>query len=635
MKSLANKINYITTGTLLLIALVIFFIVGIRTVFSSQKIGDWVETAVTNYILEGFQKENINIEFEKAQTTVLGSISYPLGIRIKNLKIEFKKDCDLYEGSFKTVVLPLHFMKVIRKEIELGLVRISDGTFKVVDTCFLKENVKHSKKTPMKPNDVEEKFTKIIKKISHLDLSMLKDSSNKLRFLGVLIYNFKFYFGVEKEFFLDRFKILLGTGELVAGGEWTAKLISPEGVAELTGSFKASEQTIKMRANLKEKEGRLSVQASILRKNTDELAQFNVTVSDFPLSIVSRFKKFNLAGLNLRKTWINLNLNLKVFNEKIFVNVDEFKTHGDFGNLELKANGFQALWSSGDKDFKWTQFKKAEIKLSDISLEEIIGIKPKKKARGVFGEFGKLNAFLTLENLSELKGDFEMKDFSILFRSMGESAYQNAKHARGKLGFIFDKKLFFILNEVDLVDGDFEGFIGLEYSYIDKNLYTKFEIPYLKLNAAIFEELFKIKFRDKLEINGEGQALKTVFTGGKLTEKKPLGNLHFILESSSVDLEEWGLLSVRANCTLNGSELQCKLQAKELNFSKKLLKKLKVLKSFYEEVKSDSFAYKEGILLFNLKNKNSNLFFRWTKEQGLSLYPNGYDKASIRLRNLD
>ncbi len=623
---------------LFFIALVIFLFFGIQVVFSSQKVSGWVKSAVTNYVFKGFEKENINIEFEKAQSTVLGSFSYPLGIRIKNLKIEFKKDCDLYEGSFKVVVLPLHFMTAIQKKVELGLVRISDGTFKVINICPLKESAKTFKETFLTSNDAEEKFIKIIKKISNLDLSMLKDDSNKLRFLGVLMYNFKFYFGIEKEFFLDRFKILFGTGELVAGGEWASKLISSEGISEVTGSLKISEKTIKMKTNFKEKEGRLSVQAFIFRKNKDEindLARFNIIVNDFPLSIASRFKEFSLAGLNLRKTWINLDSIVKVFSEKIFVSVNEFKTHGDFGDLELKANGLQALWSKHKKDFNWTQSRKAEIKLSDVFLEKIISIRPKKKVQGVLGEFGKFNAFLILENLSELKGDFEMKDFSILFRSMGKSAYQNAKYARGKLEFIFNKKLFFVLNEIDLVGGDFEGLIGLEYSYVDKNLYAKFEIPHLKLNSTISKELFKIKFKEKLEINGQGQVLKSVFTGGKLGEKQHLGNLRFMLKSSAVDLEKWGLLNVIINCALNGLELKCRLGAKELNLSEKFLKKSKILKDSYKKVKSDSFSYKEGVLLFNLKNQNSNLFFHWTKEEGLSLYPNGYDKASIKAKDLD
>ncbi len=615
--------------------IIIFLVVGIQLVFSTDKVSGLVRSSISEFEIEGFEKEDIKIEFEKAQVTVLGSFSYPFGIRIKKLNVELKKDCKKYHGAFETVVLPLHLMKAMDKEIELGLIRLSSGDFKVSNECDSTKIAKKSDKKALKKSS-EKKIIKVIEKISKFDLSIVKNSSDELRFLGILIYDVGFQIDEGKEFVVDRFKALLGTGELVAGGEWSSKLVFPEGITDITGNFKVSEKAVTAEVRLKEKEGRLGVNGHISRGELAEqqdLAQFEVVIKDFPLSIASRFKEFNLAGMNLRKTWLDLDAGVKIFQEKIFFNINSFKTHGDFGDLELGGDGFQALWTRGGE---WVQPRKAEVKLSEISLEKIIAINPKKKARGVFSEFGKFNAFLSFENLNSLSGDFETKDFSILFRSMGKAAYQKAKYARGKLGYILDEKLFFILDEVDLIDGDFEGFIRLDYSYADKALNTKFDMPHFKLNPKISEGLFKMKIEEDLKIYGEGQVKKSVFVDSESDQEAiSSGNLQFMLKTSKVDFKHWDLSNVSVNCGLDESELKCKVGADSLQFSDSLLKESGAFKKKYGRVDSEEFSYKDEKLLFNLKSSDSKLLFDWTREEGLSLYPNGYGGRAVKTRQLD
>lgn len=634
--------------TLLFILLVIFFPVGIRLMFPQEKVSGWVRAAISKVEVEGVEGRDVKIEFDRAQTTVLGSISYPFGVRIKNLSVEIKKNCKLFKGKFGTVVLPFHFRKAVRKKIELGLVRLQDGSFEVSNFCEgtpLQKVQLESEKAVLKPKVVrskkhfEEQLVKAFSSVATVDLSFLKTDSGDLRSKGLLVYDFSINVGEGKELLVDRFKVLFGKGDLLARGEWSSELILPEGVSGVTGEFQVSKNLVDIKARLKEKEGLLSINLSIPRRELGEdrnllLGNLEMTVKDFPLSIISRFKKLKLAGLNLRKTWVNLNVKMGASLDKISVDVEELKAHGNFGSLELGRKGLGLLWGGGKA--KWSQPEKAEFKLSEVILEEIISINPKKRVRGVFGEFGKFNAFLTFENLNSLNGDFETKDFSVLFRSMGKAAYQKAKRARGRLGYVIDEKLFFVLDEVDLVEGAFEGFIKLEYDFANKFLHTKFDIGHFRLNPQILKELFKIEIMEGFQVLGEGQSLRRAFTEeDKVKKRTSRGKLQFMLKSTEVKFSQWGLTDIAANCGLDESELKCSLSAEALSFSDKLSGAIKMTKKYHKNLRTQSFLYKNQKLEFDLGNKESKIYFDWTKSEGLGVYPKGYSGISIKTRSLD
>ncbi len=641
---------------MLLILLVLFFTVGTQFIFSSQKVSGWVKTAVSKVKIEGVEEEGLKVTFDKAQVTVLGSLSYPIGVRIKNLKIEVTKGCETLKGQIGTVVVPFHFRKALKEKLSLGLVRLSNSRFETSNTCavgnllqekklneVVQEGFANSDKKMVSSGKapIEKRVIQFLEKISRINMSFVKTESGDLRSEGLLIYDLHFKIDEEKELLVERFKVLLGKGDLVARGEWNSELILPEGVSSLFGEFKISKDLVEAKLSAKEKEGRLELSLHVPRRESLEekegVANLNFKARDFPLSIASRFKKFKLAGLNLRKTWIDLDFETKVSLHRIEAVVSKFKAHGDFGGLNLGVEGLKASWAdiSLGKG-TWRQFAPSEFKLSDVSLEEIISLNPKKRVRGVFGEFGKFSAFLKFENLNSLSGEFETKDFSIRFRSMGKAVYQKARHARGRLGYVIDEKLFFILDEVDLVEGAFEGFIKLEYKFTEKLLHTKFDVSHFRLNPKIPEDLFNIKIKEGIQIFGEGQALKTAFTEGLSTkEHVSPGNLQFMLKAEGVDFKHWSLSGVAANCGLDESELKCSLSSEELKLSEGFAQKAKIKKRSYENLRTKNFSYENQKLLFDLGNHDSQFFFEWTKKEGLGFYPNGYEGLSVKTRKLD
>lgn len=625
--------------------MIISFSVGTQLIFSPQKVSKWVKKAVMNLEIRGFAKEDIKITFDKAQTTVVGSLSHPVGIRVKNLVVELNKGCEQYIGVFDRVVVPFHLSKAFKKEIDLGLIRLSGGAFTKSNTCapdpvaetapVVYAKTKAKRKTK---KQFEQRWIRAVQRLSELELSFVKNESDNVSLEGVLIYDFKINLNEDSEnfLFIERLKTLFGSGDVIARSDVDATLNFNGGETNVEGNIKAHQEFLSLNLELKEKEGSVKIKSTVYKATAEASfrGETKIEVSNLPLSIVSRFQKLKLIGLNLRKTWLNFTVDIKTNDRSLNANLTSFQTAGDFGSLLLASDQLSASWSLSKT--KWSQKNPVEVKLNEISIGDIVAVKSRKKARGVFGDFGKFSAFLKLTDFKNLKGEFETKDFSVLFRSMGKSAYQKAKSATGLIDYTIDEKLSFSLNSVEFVEGGFEGLIKLNYNFNTKNLTTTFKVPHLKLNDSISKGLFNFKLTDGFEISGNGVMSKNMFMEKDEQNAKRTGKLFFKLKTKEVKFKNLEMSGFQSDCNLSVSLLNCDLLLENMEVSQKFaeITKLKSLK--YKKLKSRDLSFQHNELKFSLQNNTGADFkFYWEKERGLLITPPGVGGQAVSLRDLD
>lgn len=609
-------------------------------VFFSSKI---VSSHVEEVLLKSKLKEKgIEVSFSKASATFVGSFSHPIGIRIRGLNLSFVSSCKKYELKSETLVLPFHLKKLINNKISLGLLRLSDADFQVEENCGSKAVASSERKKRAKKSkkSLEGKILKFVQKIQKSNLLPLKNKESEFKYAGLLIYDLKIPFK-GGYYFIQRFKTLFGSGDVEAKGEWRSSL-SFENTKEASGKkpskidvrgeFSYAKELIKSEITLKEKESLIDIKLSIPRVKTDLVrkeTQALVSLKTVPLSFFSKLQKLKLAGLNLRKTWVDADFSLGVNKDSLYLRPEGFKAYGDFGSVEMGHS--QPL-------FKWTAFsdwvlkEKTQFKFHDIDFFNVLSLNPQKKVSHFFGDFGKFDASVDLKSMKLFEGDFETKNFSILVRSMGKKVYQKVSFARGSLRFSNDKMLSFSLEEMGLENGDFEGFIKFDYDYATKEIKTNFDLTHLRFDPKITKQLFQVDVAGNLKLEGRGFISKSKLT--RKNSKDFAGSLNFEISSEGLAAKHWGLKKIATKCVMKQSDLGCDLNIGKLFLSEKLTDKLSLQEQNFSNLMSKTFAFKDKNLELKLSNRQSDFNFQWSRKKGL-LLTSPVSKETVSLRALD
>jgi|GEM_PF-3519533 len=602
--------------------------------FKLKRLHNTVPTLLRSALADlKLEEKGLTLSFEKASVSLVGSLSHPFGLRIKDLDAEYTKDCNQYELSVGTVVLPLKVLSFYKSnKIDLGLVRLSEVELKHKELCAVKtprfSGTKKSAPSELNrvirsKNKTEEKIVKLFSKIKKINTDFMNRKKSSFSIEGVFIYDFKLATKEKNRLEVSRFKALLGAGELKYKADWSSKLYIEDLQASLKGSLVGYADRLEASLVLKKKESLLETQVvSYLDFNQKDLVRLNF--QSVPLSFISKLKSIDFAGINLRKTWLESSLDLEVSKSSLDLEISQFKIYGDFGLIETDVNTPELRWAGES----WGLSQPAQLRLQKINFFEILRERPRKKIAEVFKDVGHFNALVKLGSLDAFTGDFETNDFSVLIRSQGKKAYQKVKSAKGSLSFKKKEHLSFKLEDIDLEQGDFEGSVALIYDYKQKDIKTKFDIQHLKFNSKIAKELLLLEKDLDISLRGKGFVSKA-----KLTKPGDIdyrSELQFEFGSASIASKSWAADQIASDCIVKNKILNCKLSIGELTVSDKLKVKLGLKLNKFTGFQSSFFSFENKVLVSKISNRKLSLDLEWRSEVGMSVSSESFEPVLIR-----
>lgn len=622
-----------------LFILAAFFIVAmavsIQIIFSEKKVEGWAQAFIDKNISQYHSQINqVKVTFEKANITFLASFRYPIGLRVRGLRLDLKSSCHNLSGRLETLVVPLHFRKALQKKMDLGMVRLSGGTFDLEENCkeSSPEGASSSLEKANRGKRLNRKISKILEQVQKYIFKQVLHVKESVRYKGFLFYDLKLKNSKrDYVFHLGRFKSLFGLGELRASGEWSSSLLFKDETTYLKGNFKAYNSHVFFQSNFKEKEAEVfSTLVLSHDKKGEPLLKGNIKIANLPLTSLSRFYSIPLDGLNLRKTWVKGNMDFSLSRkEKIFF-LKNLSGHGDFGLVESRSP-VKLYWSDEKKE--WQQEDIAEIKIKDFNLKEALTVEARKKLSSVLGDFGKLNAYLEVKNLNKAEGDFEVSDVLVLFRSMGKYAKQFVSFARGTFSFEFKKKLTFDIKEAGLKEGDFDGLLQASYDYKSERINLRYNIEDLLLNQDIYQLLFGLRKVEGLKIEGKASFFKSSF----YSRSKRTQGAEFKIFLSSLEAPHWSFKNIGAACSYYMDlSAQCSLLSGEMSLSKSVQELLGLARAKFDNVKTKKFQFENKSLQLEWQHPNlkSSLKTSWTKSEGGRFYLTGSQTKVVNLRDL-
>jgi hypothetical protein len=593
-----------------------------------NKLPSLLRAAVADLKLED---KGVKLSFEKATVTLVGSLSHPLGIRLKVLKAEYTKDCVKYNLEVETLVVPVKITPLYKNnKIDLGLVKVSAASLKNENLCDAtlgntanspENKQKKIKKKTRQP--FEKKIVGFFKNLKDFNKAFLKQSQTSLKYKGLLIYDLNVEAMGSSKVYINRLKALRGSGDLKYKAEWDAELFIDESKASVKGELVGFEKSLNSVIFFRKKESELEVNLTSYT-DFDKTDKLSLNLKSVPLSYLSKIRNADFAGLNLRKTWLDSGFDIDVSEGFLQVKIKKFKIYGDFGLVETDANSPVLNWDGGS----WSLFEKTQLKFQKINFFEILADRPQKKMSQVFKDVGSFNALIKLESLDRFGGDFETNNFSVSVRSRGLKAYQKIRFARGSVTYKKKKSLSFNLEDVDLENGDFEGFIKFIYDYEKKEIQTKFNVRHLKFDPVVTKKLLGLSKDQDFSIKGEGFISKTNLT--KKSKVNDQSELNFSMSSQTINTDHWSSEGMNSTCSLKSKTLNCQFELDRLIISKNLQEKLDLDKNDFKKVKSTSFTYQDKHLSVVMKSSEQNIDVMWSSKQGLGVSTPESKKIFVR-----
>lgn len=601
-------------------SLLFFFVLlagGTQIIFSSEKVEGWIRSGI-----DSAELENIKIDFSKARTTWTGSLRYPFGVRINNVSFIKVKTCKNVSVNFKSLVIPFSIYQAINKKTEIGIIRGYEGRHKTTPTCLKEEELNESDESRVNQSKgiggvinksyVEEKVTNFL--FSLQDIEPLEDRENfKIR--GFLFNDIQLLKSMHKNFEhslnIERLKLGVISFKNYEGqwqGNYLIKHIDDKKSykIKISGGLEIKKNIAHVYLSGRKKEGVLNLELKTpIFEKSDKKPFTKIEFENFPVSSLA-----DILGLNLklpiekqRASWFDCLITSSFKEMSISVKSSLCSVKGDLGFYNL-TTGADFSWSK----YNWSFNRGLKIKISDVLLDDIYPAFGGSGPIGVFGDFGRLSIDLNLMDFDSAYAEFELKDFSILFRSKGVSAFQKGNSARGTGALITKEKFEFSVEEIDLEKGEFEGTVEGVVDLSKDELELDVEIPHLVLNPLIAKKLFQADL-GFFELVGEG----------RFNYRKSLQDLKLSLGFNEVISKQWKLGPTKIPCIILNKVLDCTFKVDSLELSKAVAKKLEIKNKEFLNLFGSLNYYKKSLEV-KAKNKESrdDLFkVSWSKDLGL------------------
>ena len=633
-----SPLKYLSLAFISLIFIIIIMAIGTQLVFSPKKVTGWVREGLAKSGLKSeLDKADLSVSFTKAQTTLTGSIFFPVGVRIKNLKILSDNGCKKSETVFSSVVVPFSISKAFEGKLSLGRVKLSQGLTEEIDLCPPKEVTNFveaeeqveapienlsSLKAKDRIKNINDKIVDIVSRYQSTKRSYQKIS-------GVLIYDWMIKpKSLDMVFNIKRLKFATGEGELSLRGEWDSELEYEGHKIDINGDLKVFPESFNLTSVLEYKEGRMSL---AYEKQKEKNSIFETSAENIPVSLV--FSLFNnkyetlLSPTFLRSSWITFKSKTE-FNEKLITTISplKVKSEGD-GLAQLTSETVAIYWKNS---FGWALEKPSRFLFTSFKALDLLSLKDQEEIKKIMPEFGEFNSVLELSEDLTVKGEFEAKRQSFLLRSMGQSGYQMINSSVGNYRFESSKDFEINISQIRLEKGEFEG--DINYLVSGDQAVVKANISLLKLNSNLWKRAFNLKELGDMSLNGS-------LSLSKVNENdKPEVISEFKLSLQKIKNSIWSLTDLNFKCAFS-ELLSCNFNFKDFELSGKL--KSYVSKNSYGRYfqgvsNKGELTFENKILNFKVYAQKSNtetpLMLNWSENIGTVL--NFGEGVEIKVREI-
>ncbi len=612
-----SKLKGLVAGFFSLLFFFILLAGGTGLIFSPDKVSTWIKKGLNSADIKGLE-----VEFERAKTTWTGSFRHPFGVKITGVELKLKKnECKTQKVNFKSLIIPFSITQALNKKVELGVLKAYGGSLSSDVTCVksVLDKEKDSSKEKSKKNlELENRIeNKILDFVLNLQEIKALEQRESFSLRGVLISDFEVFSsehkGNEHSLYIDRIKvgvISLDTFEGELQGAYAVKELETQKKhnIKLKGDFNIDNGSASFKIDGRKKEGIFALEFKApFWKSSDKKPFAKITFKDFPVSSV-----VDIFGLDLkfskekkRASWLNCNLTSSFKSESISLKSSSCFIKGNLGNYNI-TSGLDLDWE--DKK-RWVLNKAIDVKISNVFLGDIYPVFGRRGPNGIFGEFGKLNIDLSVVSFDSAYAEFELRDFTILFRSKGVSSFQRGKSARGTGAIVSKDKFEFSIEEMDLENGEFEGSINGVFDLTKSEFELNFEIPHILLNPKIGKKLFQTEI-GFFELNGEG----------RFNYKDSLQDVKIVFGFDEIKSKNWGLNKVKMPCVILNKTMDCRYSLTSLSLSQEVLNSLNLEdEAVFSNLKGSLNYYKRKLLIEARKEneKNNLLKASWTQDVGL------------------
>lgn len=635
-----NPLKYLSLAFISLIFLIIILAVGTQLVFSPKKVTGWVREGLAQSGLKSeLDRADLSVSFTKAQTTLTGSIFFPVGVRINNFKILSDNGCKKNETVFSSVVVPFSIFKAFEGKLSLGRVKLNEGLTEEIDLCpptktknenFVVSDSKNENTIStekLNSSKLKNKITSINSKIVEVISLYQNTKSSYQKVSGVLIYDWMIKpKSLELSFNIKRLKFATGEGELSLRGEWDSELEYEGYKIDISGDLKVFPNFFTVESVLDYKEGQMRLS---YEKQKGKESIFSTTAENIPLSLV--FSLFNsdydnaLSSSFLRSSWVTFK-SKTVFDETVATEISpiKIKSEGD-GLAQLTSESVAIYWK---RTFGWALKKPSRFLFTNFKALDLLAQKDQTEIKKIMPEFGEFNSVLELSEDFTVKGEFEAKRQSFLLRSMGQSGYQRINSSVGDYRYTSSKDYEVHVSQIQLEKGEFEG----DISYLaspDKASIT-INTSILKLNKNLWRRAFDLKELGNLSLNGQVNIGKTneIDKSGVTSE--------FELSVEKIKNSIWSLSDLDFKCAFS-EFLACNFKFKDYDLAGKLkaLVDQKNYGKYFEDItKSGELTFEDKILnikVYSQKPKTQTpLILNWSERLGTVLNLNEDVKIKVR-----
>jgi hypothetical protein len=453
MKNKKDQLKPIITIVIVFILISILINITSQIYFSPQRVQAFLDKTLST-------KEDIKIDFSKAQISFSGSLTPFFAIKISDVKLFHQSCVESYELNAPYLLIPFSIFKAFNKKLSLGYIKAGEINLTVKDSAGLcPDSPTVEKPLISKINDIDsEKSFEVV-------FAKIKTVFKNLR--GFRIVKFKYHeIKVEKEssILINNIRISYNKKDksIYTYNEFEFQPAS----FNLPGALPKNSLNIKIKSTLSYDNG-FSFQANarhlegvfeISSKPQKTINDYDVEVKvkDLPLSFLGFFKDINFLNfINAHRVWYN---SVAVINLKNFFSPQDSQVFLRFNNLEIYGPVLKAFASN----FKVQAYPEPKIikdiqwRLDSLNLNGLVSSEKLSKLRGVVDEFGVLKGSGKILTTGELFFEGLLKDSSFIFSMNGKKALQKLKQANLNINYSYPT-LNLELDNILLQGGSFEG----------------------------------------------------------------------------------------------------------------------------------------------------------------------------------
>ena len=623
------SLKYLSLAFISFIFVIIILAVGTQLIFSPEKVTTWVKASLEETgFTDKLNESKIKIEFKKAQTTLTGSLLYPIGVRLNDIKVSADRGCDQYTSKFNSVVVPFGIFAILKGNFKLGTIKLSQGSTELSNVCK-PQMVNAEAKPSSDSGSFEKSFLKFDYNFKKLFQFLQHDDTSIQKVQGVLVYDWSY---VERskpadiKLTVDRFKVYNLKGQYILKGEWAGNIGFKKETLDFDGEVVVSEDEMSLSSELKYKEGKAYLNHTYQRGQN---SVFEASVDHIPMSIfVSLFSlEDRFSNSFLRASWLSFKLNIELLKEQIKGKLNSFDIKTEDGTMDLVSGEASGEWTKARS--RWSLDKSIKFIFTNFKALNLLNVEVQKDLSKVLSNFGKFDLSLTIDERLSVKGAFESSGQSLSVRSGGRLGVQKILSALGDFTWGPDKDFEVRLNQMKLERGEFEG----EFIYTLNKNSTKLiaDVRELSLDPDLWGEVFKVDNVGSLSLKGQAEVERGLEIGRREVVSQ------FTISLSQLAHKLWVLQNAIFDCAYS-EFLACNLRFSNLE------PRAKLKEWFSKDDRSDLIKdlRRKGEITLKDKSLELNLFYRrscngklnlkWSVDQGPVLeFPN---ESRLSLREL-